>query len=147
MNPEEDLDDVEINQAVGAAMRDLPRPVQDFLKSDERDAVARELSAKYQLHVDQAGEFERSFILMLLGVMRPEEFVTTLTQAGLSQDIVNGLAADLNTRVFMKLRDAEREQVAAVPPAPQKPAPIPPPALDYQPAATPTLPGSPVPAP
>ncbi len=148
MNPEqESIEEPGINEAVGSLMQELPKPVQDFLKSDERDAVARELSAKYQLHVDQAGEFERSFILMLLGVMRPEEFVTTLTQAGLSQDIVNGLAADLNTRVFMKLRDAEREQVAAVPPTPQKPAPLPPPALDYQPAATPTLPGSPVPAP
>lgn len=147
MNPDEDLDDIEVSQAVGAAMRDLPKPVQDFLKSDERDAVARELSAKYQLHVDQAGEFERSFILMLLGVLRPEEFVTTLTQAGLTQDIVNGLVADVNTRVFMRLRDAEREQASIVPPVPQKPAPLPPPALDYQPAAAPTLPGSPVPAP
>jgi len=147
MNPEEEFDDADISQEVGAAMRDLPKPVQDFLKSDERDAVVRELSEKYQLHIDQAGEFERSFILMLLGVMRPEEFVTTLTQAGLTQDVVNGLAADLNTRVFMRLRDAERNTPSSAPNAPQKPAPLPPPALDYQPAAAPTLPGSPIAAP
>lgn len=148
MDPkEESVAEMGVNEAVGSLMQELPKPVQDFLKSDERDTVARELAAKYQLHVDQAGEFERSFILMLLGVMRPEEFVTTLTQAGLTQDIVNGLAADVNARVFMRLRDAERGQATPVPPAPKKPAPLPPPSLDYQPAVAPTLPGSPVAAP
>lgn len=114
--------------------------------SDERSAIARELSSKYSLHADQAGEFERAYLFMLLGIATPEEFVTTLSKVGLTQDIINGLATDVNTRVFMRLRDEERKAVEVKPVAPPRPAPLPPPALDYQPAAQ-TLPGSPVAAP
>jgi len=144
MNPEEDLKEVDVTTAVSSLMQELPKPVQDFLVSDERGQVVTELSKKYNLHVDQAGEFERAFLFMLLGILKPEDFVSTLLGMGLDQESVNNLAADVNTRVFMRLRDAEREQATA---APSKPAPLPPPALDYQPAVAPTLPGSPVAAP
>lgn len=141
MNPEEDISD-----AVASVMKDLPKPVQDFLISDERSVVARELSSKYSLHADQASEFERAYIFMLLGIATPEEFVSALSQTGLSQDVINGLASDVNTRVFMRLRDKERATATQKPPASSRPEPLPPPALDYQPEAK-TLPGSPVPTP
>lgn len=133
---------MDVNTAVSSLMEDLPLPVQDFLRSDERDAVTRELSAKYNLHVDQAGDFERSFLFMLLGIASPEEFVSNLTLAGLAPEAISGLAADINTRVFMRLRDAQMNPVSV----PVKSAPISLPALDYQPPAV-TLPGSPVSAP
>ena len=150
MNPDEkNLETVDIDEAIVALMQDLPKPVQEFLLSDERSAVARELSTKYGLHVDQAGEFEQAYLHMLLGIATPEDFVSSLKKAGVPQEAINGLATDVNTRVFMRLRDAERQgtPVTGAPPAPSKPAPLPPPALDYQPAAVPTLPGSPIPAP
>jgi hypothetical protein len=150
MNPDEkNLEDVSIDEAIVTLMQDLPKPVQEFLLSDERSAVARELSTKYGLHVDQAGEFEQAYLHMLLGVATPEDFVSSLKKAGVPPEAVNGLAADVNTRVFMRLRDAERQgtPITNTPPASSKPAPLPPPSLDYQPAAGPTLPGSPVPAP
>jgi hypothetical protein len=149
MNPEEEsgeIGDPEIKDAVLTLMQDLPKPVREFLLSNERAAVARDLSSKYRLHADQAGEFEQAYLHMLLGIASPEDFVTALKKTGLDTETINGLAADVNERVFMRLRDAERE--AAVPQAPtQKPAPLPPPALDYPAPAAPTLPGSPVAAP
>ncbi len=142
MEPE----DNDVSLALGTLMEDLPKPVRDFLMSDERNAVARELSAKYSLHVDQAGEFETAYLHMLLGISTPEDFVSTLRNAGIDQAVINGLAADVNTRVFMRLREAERAATEA-PSAPQRPAPLPPPALEYEPARAVTLPGSPIPAP
>lgn len=142
MNPEES----DISDAVAALMKDLPKPVQDFLMSDERAVVARDLSSKYGLHVDQAAEFERAYIFMLLGIATPEEFVSILSKAGLSQEVINGLAADVNTRVFMRLRDLERAPAQSALAVIKKPTPLPPPALDYQPPVQ-NLPGSPVPAP
>lgn len=148
MNPEEDLQEATVEEAVASLMSELPAPVQDFLKSDERGEIVRELAGKYSLHVDQAGEFERAFLFMLLGILKPEEFVSTLAASGFSQEAINGLAADVNTRVFMRLRDAERTRTAPAAPTPAKPASIPPPAIEYTPPQTQTtLPGSPEPAP
>lgn len=153
MEPEQQKpEEMSINDAVATLMDGLPLPVQNFLKSDERDQVTRELTAKYNLHVDQAGDFERAFLFMLLGVATPEEFVSMLTDAGLTSDVISGLAGDVNTRVFMRLRELERQATpspAPVPQAqPQKPEPLPVPAVTYEaPPAPPTLPGSPVPVP
>lgn len=146
---EQSIPEMSTQETVDALMSDLPRPVQDFLKSEERDQVTRELTAKYNLHVDQAGEFERAFLFMLLGVATPEEFVSMLTDAGLTSDVISGLAGDVNTRVFMRLRELERQATppqAPVPQAqPQKPEPLPVPAVTYEaPPPAPTLPGSPV---
>ena len=145
MAPENDREQQDLDVEIATVFKDLPKPVQGFLLSEDRGRVARELSQKYSLHVDQAGEFERAFILMLLGVEKPEEFVSSLSAAGLTQDVINGLAADVNERVFIPLREAERAAASRPIPAPKKPEPIPPPALDYQPRAT--LPGSSVPTP
>ncbi|MDQ1299696.1 MAG: Phage Tail Collar [Patescibacteria group bacterium] len=145
-----EISDENVTDAMGVLIGGLPKPVQEFLLSDERNAVASELSNKYGLHADQAGKFEEAYLHMLLGIATPEDFVSSLKKAGVQQEVINGLAADVNTRVFMRLRDAERLGTPITdtpPPTPSKPAPLPPPALDYQPAAVPTLPGSPVPAP
>lgn len=144
---QEENDQIDFTTALGSLMQDLPAPVQAFLLSDERNVVARDLTQKYNLHLDQAAVFEKSYLHLLLGVSTPQEFVAELQAAGLGQDVINGLAADINTRVFMPLREAERRGATLPPvPVPPKPAPLPPPALTYAPAPT-TLPGSPEPAP
>jgi hypothetical protein len=151
MNPEEtQTSDPALDQAIVTLMKDLPKPVQEFLLSEERGQVARDLSARYSLHADQAGAFEEAYLHMLLGIASPEAFAASLRKAGLAQEVIYGLAADVNSRVFMRLRDQERQQSAAPVPVPapsSKPAPLPMPSLDYQPAGVPTLPGSPVLAP
>lgn len=140
----EEFENMTTDEAVELMYAKLPDQVQKFLVSKERGAVALDLASKYALHVDQAGEFERAFIFMLLGVNTPEEFVDSLRKAGLPPEVVSGLATDLNERVFMRLRESERDAARAPEPA-SKSTPLPPPALEYEPA--PTLPGSPEKAP
>lgn len=146
MDHEENNEEEDLGRAVAEQLQALPKPVQDFVTGPDRARIALELSQKYSLHADQAGVFEVELIHMLLGVSTPEEFTKALAGAGLGTDTVVALAEDVNRLVFMPLREKER-QATQTPPAPTKPAPLPPPALDYQPAAVPTLPGSPVPAP
>lgn len=143
----EDSNAVTLEEALAAVVQDLPRPLREFVLSERRNQIARDLTAKYHLHIDQAAEFENAYLQMLLGVSRPDEFAATLSKAGLGSDVINGLAADLNELVFIPLRNAELRPETPVQPVPaqRKPEPLPPPALDYQPAQT--LPGSPVPVP
>lgn len=144
MNPDEEVLDDDLGSAVAEQLSTLPKPVQDFIVGPERTRVALALTQKHSLHADQASVFEVQLIHMLLGVSSPEEFTKALTDAGIAPSTVAALATDVNAEVFIPLREAERQSPEAVP-APQKPAPLPPPAIEYQPA--PTLPGSPVPAP
>ncbi len=151
------VEELSMNEKIAILMEDLPKPVQDFLRSPERDAVSSELSMKYNLHADQAGTFERSFIYMLLGVYAPDEFVQELTEAGIPVDTVRSLTTDVNERVFKRLQNAERTEVTAAPapviiapPPASVPAPFVPPPVMAPPAPQPQpapIYSAPVPAP
>lgn len=142
--------DGEVVEKIAFLLTQLPKPVRDFVESRERTDIALALSQKYQLHVDQAGVFERSFLHMLIGIASPVEFVEDLREAGISEETITGLANDLNDQVFKKLRRQEQEigqaPQPATPPSPQAPAtaaPTPAPA----PVAPPPLPAPEPPAP
>ena len=127
-----------VEDAIGTLVGGLPGPVRDFVTSPERARIALSLSEKYNLHVDQAGEFEKAYMFMLLGIASPEEFVDTLTKAGLPPDTVRGLAKDVNEQVFVPLRKAEQTPAApkqeAAPVLPGTSLPVPPPVPHRTPA-------------
>lgn len=122
-------DDLEFEQNVSTLLASLPAPVRSYVTGKGPDAVVLELTRKYQLHADQAGELHKALLMMLLGVYSPSRFVGTLEDAGFSEETTEGIVADLNERVFAPLRKAEREAEkkpptpakAAVPPAPRPP--------------------------
>jgi len=134
-------DELTLDQKVQILMGELPRPVQEFLRSPERDRVSLELSSKYNLHADQAGVFSRAYIYMLLGVYTPEEFVQELRDTGIAEATVQGLTQDVNERVFKRLQNAQRDSSV---PAPE-PAPYIPPAPKPQTTLSVPAPFAPVP--
>lgn len=119
-----------VEDAMSVLLNELPKPVRDFVTGPERARIALSLTQKYRLHVDEAGEFERAYMFMLLGIASPEEFVDNLTKAGIAPEIVRALARDVNELVFVPLRKAEQSPVATpVPPTtlPGSNVPVPPP--------------------
>lgn len=106
-------------QQIALLMEDLPAPLQKFLRGPERDAVSLQLSQKHRLRADQAGAFEQAYLYLLIGVNSPDEFVQDLKKAGIPDDTIRGLAADINEQVFKKLQREERMG----PSAPVQPAP------------------------
>lgn len=153
-----------------AAFGRVPRPIREFASSEDLGVVASTLAQKYHLHVDAAGALSDTITKTLLGFVRPEELPKLLSdKLLLEQTVASALIGDINTMVFIPLQKKVREAAEAdqqereveqelsgteeivpeetpVQPVATKPAPLPPPALDYAPAAA-TLPGSPVAAP
>lgn len=101
--------ELSLTDAVSSLVAELPKPIQEFIRGPERDQIAIKLAEKYKLHVDQAGIFQLAYLHMLIGVSSPEEFVKTLKEGGISQDVVTGLTNDVNEMVFKPLREKERE--------------------------------------
>lgn len=101
-------------------MQTLPPVIRAYLMQGKYTAVAKTLMAKYGLRIDQGGVLEREIMLLLIGVEDPNEFVTTLSEeAGLSQQVINGISQDVNEQIFMPLRAEEMKSgMAAAQPAP-----------------------------
>lgn len=131
-------DQQNIDDAVSVLLDNLPKPVRDFVLSKERDAMILRLSQKHNLHADQAGEFERAVLHMLLGVSSPEEFVQTMKDGGIPQPTIDAITTDVNEMIFKPLQDAERK-LADAPraPAPKAPEPTPAPVVEVAPTPQP----------
>lgn len=121
-----------LEDSVKQVMKTLPPPIRDYLAQGRYTPVAKELMAKYGLRIDQGGILERGMMMLLMGIEDPNEFMQELTtDAKLDQAAVNGIMQDINTQIFMPLRDEMRKgaeayqqsQQAPKPQAPATPAP------------------------
>ena len=135
-------------EEVKRAYTSAPKVIQDALSDGPAVDFMVALQERYNLHIDVAGTVVEKIRDLLLGLSNPTEFLGELINLGIQDTVARSLVTDLNTEVFMPLRDRIREE--GTKPAPVEPEirkPLPPPAIEYQAPATPapvTLPGSPV---
>jgi hypothetical protein len=113
-------------------MQSLPPFIREYLAQGKYTPVAQSLMGKYKLRIDQGGVLERELLMLLMGIENPTEFVSALTnEAGIPQEMVNGIVQDINDQVFVPLRRQEEMQSKRPPiqsvlaPKPLSPAPKP----------------------
>lgn len=98
-----------LEQSIAQLLSKAPAPVRKFILNDLSVATQR-LMERYKLHVDQAGVLEAELLIMLVGQSKPEDFVRALVDAGIANETVQAIVGDINTEVFKRIREEEREQ-------------------------------------
>ena len=89
-------------------LKEVPPPIRAFFASGKVETIAKNLMQKNKLHIDQGAVVEREIILLLLGLKDPAEFTKALAEeAKLDQQTVNGIVQDINTQIFIPLREEE----------------------------------------
>jgi hypothetical protein len=97
------------DDSLATVVAQLPPPIREFIKSGKADPIAKELTQKYQLHLDQGAVVGREIILILLGIDSPADFTTALVQeAHLDASTVDAIVQEVNQRIFIPLRDQMR---------------------------------------
>jgi len=135
-----------------------PEPIQEAFSSELTADVVSDIKTKFRLHVDVAGNLGKEVGYLMLGLINPAEFFGSLMLAGTDEATTKGIMEEINSRIFIPLKQQVSATGRTPAPAPityaetpvaeQRPAPmIPPPALEYEPAQTGTLPGSSEPIP
>lgn len=124
-------------ESIAQVMQTLPPVIRHYLGQGKYSVVANDLMKKYNLHIDQGGILEREIMLLLMGVESPDEFTQALTEeAKLGQEMIDSIVQDVNTQIFMPLREeemksggmSEQQSIKSVEPAkPMMPPPPPPP--------------------
>jgi len=106
----EDQQTPNLEESISQVMRTLPPIIRDYLSAGKYTTVARNLTTKYGLRIDQAGVLEREIMLLLMGIETPQEFAQALTEeARLDKKIVDSIALDVNEQVFIPLRTEEQK--------------------------------------
>lgn len=93
-------------ESVKQVMQTLPPVIRDYLAQGRYTPVAKSLMTKYTLRIDQGGVLEREIMLLLMGIENPEEFTKALIEeAKLNQQTVSGIVQEVNTQIFIPLRE------------------------------------------
>jgi len=115
-----------LNDDLKQVLAEVPPPIRAFIASGKVQVIAKNLMQKNQLHIDQGAIIGRELILLLLGINTPSEFTQALTEeAKLAQQTVSSIMQDVNTQIFIPLREQMRSSGSQASASPQRP-PAPP---------------------
>ncbi len=137
-----------IEQQIEQRMAELPEVIREAILSNDIGGHIRAIGTTHKLHVDQLALLEDLTIMTMLGFVSSAEFQTQLkAQLSLDDDTAKKLAEDINTEIFMVVRESLKHSTPA-PAAPAVTTPaVPPTAVTPVPAAvkitTPAVPPAP----
>lgn len=114
------------------ASKKVPVLVQEALTSEMVISTIQALAAENKLHIDQVGVLAELNVQLLLGLTNPQEFSRELVGAGIPDTRAQQIIADINTKIFIPIRDKMRKegytQKVMAPPPPEPKAVTAPPA-------------------
>lgn len=116
----------------------LPESLQAVISSIDSAKKVVDIGRKHAIHVDKLGELGAETGMVVLGFTNPSQFLSRLTRRlDLPEEKVRPIAEEINTEIFLKIRDAlksthgegELPPIANIPTsAPSSPITIKPPA-------------------
>ena len=102
-----------IEKDVATLFNKLPYALQKFLTGDGRKNLERELVTKYTLSAEQTEVLGRGLSLMLLGVINPATFRSSLLESAVPEKSLSALFTDIKEQVFDRLKDSEPQKEPA----------------------------------
>ncbi len=132
------------DQNLSMVVSQLPPLVRTYFTSGKVEIVAKNIMQKYRLHVDKGAVIEREIILLLLGLKNQNEFSQVLAaEAHLDKKTIENIVQDINTQIFLPLRERMRSGEANTAPPVAMPAAksaeVKPPQIEPKPISIPTL--------
>ncbi len=97
-----------LDESIQQVMRTLPPVIRNYVAKGEFTTVAKNITAKYGLRIDQSGVLARELMLLLVGIENPNDFMKALTEeAKIDEKTVRDIVQDVNKDVFIPLREKE----------------------------------------
>ena len=104
-------EDKELNNRLQERLKQLPKVVQEAIKSADVEKRLRGLADTHKLHIDQWQTLENEVMLTLLGFQPVEDLQQNIkSEVGVSDEVATALATDISKGVFEPIRqELERE--------------------------------------
>ncbi len=130
------------DEQIIAAIDAAPVPVQETLRSSDTNKALADIGAAHNLHIDQIGDLAEINRNLLVGLVAPAEMYGELVEIGVSADEARQIMSEINTKIFVPLREKMRSSTEDSPTT--APAPLPKPAPVSQAQPLPQYPAAPL---
>lgn len=93
----------------------LPEVIRTYLAEGKIGEIVTDIGAKYSFHVDVVGKLARNASYMLMGLVSPAELLGELVLEGIDSGVAKSVLAELNTRIFIPLREEMHKAPSTAP--------------------------------
>ena len=101
------------DQILKDAFLNLPKVMQDTITDSNVQAKLRQLSSKYDLHIDKWGILENEIMMTLLGISEPEKLAENISnEVGISLDQAMAISNDVGEIVFTPIQNKLKKSVS-----------------------------------
>lgn len=88
----------------------LPKEIKEVLDSEENTDRIYDLGNKNKLHIDKIGLLNQEINLVMLGMVKPQEFVPNLREKlKISDEEARQLAMEVNEQIFAPIRESLKQ--------------------------------------
>lgn len=95
------------NEQLRAAYNKVPENIRAVISSEDTDEKIFDISQKYDLHIDTTGGLGKLTLMVMIGLLKPQEFIPELTRRlKLDQETANKVAQEVNEQIFKPIRDS-----------------------------------------
>ncbi|KKQ99393.1 MAG: hypothetical protein UU11_C0001G0054 [Parcubacteria group bacterium GW2011_GWF2_40_69] len=109
-------------------VKNLPKPIQDFIFNSAWSERVEEIAKKYTLNETQTEDLVDNVLLLLIGLLEPKELLgTIIAELNISQLLAEQLVDDLEVRVFdYALKSMQNKEKGLILPAENTKSEMPP---------------------
>ena len=88
----------------------LPTVVQDVIFSSNTTDTIKEISKKYNLHIDKIGILNKEITYIIVGLEKTTDFIRNIkVQLNLPDEKINAIAKDVNEKIFLQVREVMKK--------------------------------------
>lgn len=111
-------------EEAGKRFESLPQDIKDAIYSAEMDQALTAVGEKFHLHFDQLSILEGEITGVMLGFTEPQDFPGIVAERlSVSKEIADGVAQELDTMLFQKIRESLKKITSSSSITPQTSAP------------------------
>lgn len=94
-------------EQIDTLFTELPSDVKDAMSAVDTVHVLADIQKKYSLHIDQAGELSTDAALLMVGAIKPQEFIRQIeTNLHVPHETAKLIAAEINEKIFRPVRES-----------------------------------------
>ena len=89
--------DTAFKKKIEERMEELPKALANAIRSSNWEKIVFDIGRKHDMHVDDIGELQNELILVLVGIVHPDEFRSiVINEIGVRSDDADDIIEEIN---------------------------------------------------
>jgi hypothetical protein len=106
--------DLEFKKKIEERFKEIPEVLAGAIKASHWESIVFDIGRRHMLHVDEIGEIQNELILVLTGIVHPDEFRRiVISEIGIPEDKADVVIEEINQQVNEKIKDSLKSVMAS----------------------------------